>query len=761
MADVDNDADADKGQQEVYQSVAGNREPETAGLDYGKEPDPAQLSGEQDSTSPLAELMKSAMNEVNDLKELYDNNSFDTETFLDTLPDDYTYKITTLRGTSSKFLATISTTDITEDNYKNWLTEYDAINNTCMRLKTTKTQTSCYLMRKYYRCQHNTRKWCPSKDPQRKLATNPTARVKNTNCPFQLALKISTEGCTTIDIHWEHNHSFCTLEASNFKDLSEETTAKVYKLYEAGHTPSTARQQFLKDIRRECEDDITYHQRKADRAITPRRRDFSHLYTQFGKENYGGKDRQMFAKLVDRLKSYEEANPEASTSYQLYEGDSQPLIIALVTPLMKRVHQEVQQSGELVFIDATSNTEEHNLKVFMLCTHHVAGALPLGMLITSDEKESTLCQGFQTLKSILPSHAFYGHGPDVGPDVILTDNCDEERNALTQTWPGATLLLCTFHVLQQVWRWLHDKNHNIKQADRPYLLSLFKKCLYAETEDTFQNCCAEMFEDDKCKQYANFTSYVSNLCEKKEAFALCFRTHLPVRGNHTNNFVEAKFLVLKDTVLRRVKEYNVVGLLDRITTDLEDHYKTKLLSLADGSFDGHNRHRFMGKGKDGATGFPIPTPEQQSTYLSSVQQFDNNIFTIASGSRPEQSYTVDMTVGVCSCPYGKDGSPCKHQYVLWAAKKANCPNFVSVTDSVERQKLAKIAIGKALPLSFYSNLRTASCMVTQTTTETPATVHTHDNVDLCTETNDIEEEACEGLEAHVEPNPAIESASSL
>ncbi|KAM4552576.1 protein FAM151A [Odontesthes bonariensis] len=145
-----------------------------------------------------------------------------------------------------------------------------------------------------------------------------------------------------------------------------------------------------------------------------------------------------------------------------------------------------------------------------------------------------------------------------------------------------------------------------------------------------------MFEDDKCKQYANFTSYVSNLCEKKEAFALCFRTHLPVRGNHTNNFVEAQFLVLKDTVLSRVKEYNVVGLLDRITTNLEDLYKTKLLSLADGSFDGHYRHRFMGKGKDGSTGFPTPTPEQQSTYLSSVQQFDNNVFTIASGSRPEQ-----------------------------------------------------------------------------------------------------------------------------
>ena len=599
----------------------------------------AQVPGEseQDFTSPYAQLIKSAISEVDGLEELYDSNCLDKETLLDTLPDNYTYNISSLRGTSTQFRARISTTDLTKYNYKDWLAEYDAINNTCMRLKTIKSQTSGYFVQNYYRCQHNTRKWSPSKDPQRNLATNPTARVKNTNCPFQLVLKISTEGCTTIDIHWEHNHSVCTLEASNFKDLSEETIAKVNNLFESGHTPSTARQQFLKDIRCDCEDDITYHQRKADRSITPRRRDFSHLYSQFTKDKYGGKDKQMFAKLVERLKSYEEENPEASTSYQLYEGDSQPLIIALVTPLMKRVHKEVQQSGELVFIDATSNTEEHNLKVFMLCTHHVAGALPLGILITSDEKQSTLCQGFQTLKSILPPQAFYGHGPDKGPAVILTDNCDEERNALTQTWPGATLLLCALHVLQQVWRWLHDKNHNIKQDDRPYLLSLFKRCLYAETEDTFLNCCAEMFEDDKCKQYANLTSYVSNLCEK-EAFALCFRTHLPVRGNHTNNFVEAQFLVLKDTILGRVKEYNVVGLLDRITTDLEDHYKTKLLSLADGSFDGHYRHRFMGKGKDGSTGFPTPTPEQQSTYLSSVQQFDNNVFTIASGSSPEQRY---------------------------------------------------------------------------------------------------------------------------
>ena len=82
----------------------------------------------------------------------------------------------------------------------------------------------------------------------------------------------------------------------------------------------------------------------------------------------------------------------------MYGGDGIPLIISVVTPLMKRVHKEVSQSGELVFVDATSNTDEHNLKVFLLCTHNVSGALPCGLVITSDEKESTMKQAFKMLK---------------------------------------------------------------------------------------------------------------------------------------------------------------------------------------------------------------------------------------------------------------------------------------------------------------------------------------------------------------------------
>ena len=215
----------------------------------------------------------------------------------------------------------------------------------------------------------------------------------------------------------------------------------------------------------------------------------------------------------------------------------------------------------------------------------------------------------------------------------MTDNCNEERNALTATWPMCILLLCVFHVLQQLWKWLYEKNHNIAQPDRPYILGLFKKALYSQTEKMFEELYSELLHDDTCVQYPNLLLYFQSLHEQKEAFAICFRSQLPVRGNHTNNFMEAQFLVLKDIILKRTKEYNVVALIDKLTVDMEQHFKDKLLSIADGSFNGHYRRRFLGKGKDGAGGFKTPGEDEQHKILLSLQDFGNNVFRVASSSQ--------------------------------------------------------------------------------------------------------------------------------
>ena len=100
---------------------------------------------------------------------------------------------------------------------------------------------------------------------------NLSARVKNTNCPFQVAVKIDTQNKCVIDIEREHNHSLCTLESSNFKELSSASIEEIKQLYEAGETPSTARQIFLRKFWSSCSNDLHYHVKKADWSMVPKR----------------------------------------------------------------------------------------------------------------------------------------------------------------------------------------------------------------------------------------------------------------------------------------------------------------------------------------------------------------------------------------------------------------------------------------------------------------------------------------------------------
>ena len=114
-----------------------------------------------------------------------------------------------------------------------------------------------------------------------------------------------------------------------------------------------------------------------------------------------------------------------------------------------------------------------------------------------------------------------------------------------------------------------------------------------------------------------------------------------------------------------------------------------------------------------------------------------------------------MTVGMCSREVGKDGSPCKHQYVLWCSNIAHCINFVPGAQPDVRQKLVEIAIGESFPLSHYQPLHaeagqenkgsdylaipvSADVQTLQpedcTATETPDEVMSEDSGDNCQDT---------------------------
>ena len=74
------------------------------------------------------------------------------------------------------------------------------------------------------------------------------------------------------------------------------------------------------------------------------------------------------------------------------------------------------------------------IRVFIMVAHSVCGALPLGIIVTSDEKEQTLVDALQLYKSSMPDFGFYGASLS-GPRIFMTDNCYELREALKKSGP--------------------------------------------------------------------------------------------------------------------------------------------------------------------------------------------------------------------------------------------------------------------------------------------------------------------------------------
>ncbi len=240
-----------------------------------------------------------------------------------------------------------------------------------------------------------------------------------------------------------------------------------------------------------------------------------------------------------------------------------------------------------MFLDSTGNLEELTLRFFMLCTHSPAGGLPLAILITSDETEKTLTMGLNLVKECLPQTAFYGKGPDVGPSTFLTDNCSEERAALKAVWPQSKTFLCVFHLLQAIWRWLLEKKNDISQPDRRILLCKIKEMIYATSNEELDNIYKELITSPAYERNENFEPYFeNNVWSNRIDWCVLYRKELPLRGNNTSNYVEAQFRVMKDEVCNRVRSFNFIELLGKVTSILEGHYRDKLLSVANSSSDG-------------------------------------------------------------------------------------------------------------------------------------------------------------------------------
>ncbi len=371
----------------------------------------------------------------------------------------------------------------------------------------------------------------------------------------------------------------------------------------------------------------------------------------------GGKALLQWYEANDSDQEADSDSESNKTKKKKREISDKPLILVILSPLMSRAHKEIQQASEIVFCDSTASLDRFNTSVFILSTASAASGIPLAVILTSDERETTIHKAFDLLKEVLPQWAFFGNGAATGPEVFMIDDSSAERSAITKAWPSATVLLCTFHFLQRRWTWLHDGANGIRKDDRLILIKKLKGLVYASSEDSLQSSYDQLVQMcPEAMRYPRFLQHLQLVWEKRREWAHCYRSNLPLRGNHTNNYAEAGVRILKELIFSRVKAYNLTQMLSFITEVMDMFYQKKLLSLANNRLETYMALRFQGL-------------NAQKVAKRDIKRDENGWYMVQSQTSRGEYYSVNTNIGFCTCLRGKDGSRCLHQAAVvihWA-----------------------------------------------------------------------------------------------
>ncbi|CAG8673336.1 19484_t:CDS:2 [Gigaspora margarita] len=585
------------------------------------------------------------------------------------------------------------------EDSKVWLQKFMDLHKVMMRETQGRTIKGIrYILSKRFHCIHSHA--VKSKQGNLQIETSETStkstRNRDTDCPAKLKIQIlknTDRYPCIISLNFHHNHPLKLSHVMSFRPVSNETKNALFELFDAGHNPSSAYYTHWEQMQLKYEND---EEILADRAVVPHRNDVYYLHQKYRELRVGDQNGiGMFNRLEKEVIEFNDNN-KGNTWMQPYvasekDKPGQPLILVIVTNLMKRCHT-LKEAGELVYMDTTAGLDILNTPLTILSTSTPVGGLPLAVIITLDETADTLSKALDILKRIIQPMAFGDRGSLIGPQIIITDDCKAEKIALQNTWKNATLLLCVFHFLQAMWRWLWDGNHNIHKNDHAILIELIKKIVFSRSEVALSQAYIELTNNQTYLKYPNFQNHFKISWSRRSEWAIAFRQGLPIRNNNTNNYAEAGIRVLKDIIFSRVQAYNVVQIFQFIVNTMDLYYIRRLLAVAHNKLDSFIALRFR------LTGWQIGIKDDIE-----VVDLDSMIFRHKSSKDQNMWYRIDMRLGICECDL--TGGPCKHQASVAKHFHVCGLNQIPTMSASKQYHYAYLALGeKRKPLSFYADL---------------------------------------------------------
>ncbi|XP_065218332.1 uncharacterized protein LOC135844139 isoform X2 [Planococcus citri] len=363
--------------------------------------------------------------------------------------------------------------------------------------------------------------------------------------------------------------------------------------------------------------------------MNPTKRAVQYWYMLWRNSSFGPRDGSDLLPVLDkRIAMY-----AADDIIIKYETD--PFALIIVTPIMQRIHQ-CDFSRKILFIDTTSCCDHENYAITFLLSATPCGAVPCGVIITKDQTMNSFENAFKILQQAIVEKLGSSFFNQNYANVIMTDNCAAEIGAAKAIWPDSVLLLCIFHVLQYVLRWLQDANHKIEKAHQGDLMSTFQTILYStdikEADDAYESAMAIG------SSYPGWQSYLQDQYAMKEKWCLAYRVGLT--AHHTNNFAEISIRLFKENVLDRVKAYNLVALLDFIVTTMEVFYKRKLREF----YNSRDRRKHL----------YLQEIFRRAEYIQreDIVKINEHTYEVPSQNIAGTIYTVDSEKATCNCKGG-------------------------------------------------------------------------------------------------------------
>ncbi|KAK8380679.1 hypothetical protein O3P69_007951 [Scylla paramamosain] len=288
-------------------------------------------------------------------------------------------------------------------------------------------------------------------------------------------------------------------------------------------------------------------------------------------------------------------------------------------------------SGEQMLHDLEAAIESYNMQQ-AVCL--------LDASLSHLSRMTQMTQALRLYLEISPKDGFFGRGSS-GSLVFLSDDSEAERQNL------------------------HE------------LLSAVKKMTFAGSVIALEEAYAEIQANGIASLYLNYLAHCKKLYDRRQAWAVCYRHDLLVRGNNTNNYAEASMRILKDQIFELFRAYNIAQLLDFLVTRLPSYYERHLIDLANGRVDATVPKRFL------PVGSSIPKDD--------IIKIDTHNYEVRSQSQQDIVCHADTSIWTCTCTSGMNGATCKHQYAAVKNFGESSLNFIPLRDPHQREHLVFIA----------------------------------------------------------------------